>query len=152
MFKHILVPIDLSDRNENALRTAFELAVPAGARVSVLHVITRVSGIPFGELKAFYDQLEAKAHARLSASLRKHAPPGIDARAVVLIGEPARDVVRWAERQRVGLIVIGSHSVEPKAGERLGWGTTSYKVALLCKCPVMLVKSPPSRRVRGARA
>lgn len=152
MFKHILVPIDLSDRNESALRTAFELAASAGARVSLLHVITRISGIPLVELEGFYRQLETKAHAQLRATLRKHALPGTDAREVVLIGDPARDIVRWAERSRVSLIVIGSHSVEPRSEPRSGWGTTSYKVALLCSCPVMLVKAAPSRRARPRTA
>jgi nucleotide-binding universal stress UspA family protein len=108
-----------------------------------------VSGIPVAELKSFYNQLEAKAHARLKATLREHAPPGVDARAVVLLGEPARDVVRWADRNRVDLIVIGSHSVESRDEPRVGWGTTSYKVALLCRCPVLLVKSAPRRRRIG---
>ena len=37
------------------------------------------------------------------------------------------------------LIVLGSHTIEPGNAAR-GWGTTSYKVGLLCRCPVLLVK------------
>ena len=152
MFRHILVPIDLSDRNEHAVRTAFELAASGTARVTVLHVITRVIGIPLAEMKTFYEQLEGKTHTRLAATIHRHAQPGMDARAVVLLGDPPRDVVRWADRHRVDLIVIGSHSVEPRLHEpRLGWGTTSYKVALLCRCPVLLVKAPPPRTGRRGR-
>jgi nucleotide-binding universal stress UspA family protein len=151
VFRHILVPIDLSDRNDRAVRTAFEIAESTTARVTLLHVTQRVSGIAAVELKSFYEQLKAKAQARLSAVIRRHAQPGTDVRGVVVLGDPARDIVRWAERNRADIIVIGSHSVEPGRGPQLGWGTTSYKVALLCRCPVLLVKATPSR-VRRARS
>jgi nucleotide-binding universal stress UspA family protein len=149
VFRHILVPIDLSDRNERALTTAFELAASTGARVTLLHVITRVRGIPAAELRSFYAQLEAKAEARLRAVVSRHAQPGTDVRTAVVLGDPARDIAQWADRHRVDLIAIGSHSVEPGRGPQLGWGTTSYKVALLCRCPVLLVKATPPRARRG---
>ncbi len=152
MFRHLLVPIDLSDRNEQALRTAFDLAAATTARVTLLHVVTQVRGIPAAELRNFYAQLEKRANARLGGVMRKYAQPGMDVRPVVIIGDPARDVVRWAERQRADLIVIGSHSVEPRPGERAGWGSISYKVALLCRCPVLLVKAAPAGPVRRRRA
>lgn len=154
MFRHLLVPIDLSDRNEQAVRTAFDLAVAKDARVTLLHVVTQVRGIPAGELRSFYDQLEERAKARLGALIRKYAQPGMDVRAVSFVGEPARDVVRWAERQRVDLIVMASHSVASRRATRVGWGSISYKVALLCRCPVLLVKAGPRLvgRSRPARA
>ena len=52
MFRHVLVPIDLSDRNERAVRAAFELAASTTARVTLLHVTQRVGGIAPAELKA----------------------------------------------------------------------------------------------------
>ena len=148
MFRHLLVPIDLSDRNEQALRTAFDLAATNDARITLVHVVTQVRGIPMTELRSFYEQLEERAKARLGSVVRKYAQPGMDVRSVTLIGDPARDVVRWAERQRVDLIVIGSHSVEPRSGPRVGWGSISYKVALLCRCPVLLVKAEAPRPIR----
>jgi universal stress protein A len=154
VFRHLLVPIDLSDRNEHAVRTAFDLAAATDARVTLLHVVTQVRGIPAEELRSFYDQLGATAKARLGAVIRKYAQPGMDVRAVGFVGEPARDVVRWAERQRVDLIVMGSHSVASRHATRVGFGSISYKVALLCRCPVFLVQAGPRlvRRSRPARA
>jgi hypothetical protein len=34
---------------------------------------------------------------------------------------------------------MGSHKVNPKR-RGMGWGTTSYKVGILCRCPILLVK------------
>jgi nucleotide-binding universal stress UspA family protein len=151
VFRHLLVPIDLSDGNGRVLRTAFDLAAATDARVTVLHVVTQVRGIPAAELRSFYDQLEARAKARLGAVMRKYAQPGMDVRPVTILGDPARDLVRWAEQERADLIVIGSHSVEPRRGQRVGWGSISYKIALLCRCPVLLVKAAPARPVRRRR-
>ena len=64
---------------------------------------------------------------------------GVAIRSVVLIGEPAREIVRLALARKVDLVVMGSHRVDP-AGHGRGWGTTSYKVGLFCQCPILLVK------------
>ena len=39
----------------------------------------------------------------------------------------------------VDLIILGSQKIDP-ARPGQGWGTTSYKVGILCRCPVLLVK------------
>ena len=43
MFKHLLVPLDLSDRNARLLRIALSLARQSGARVTLLHVVDRIA-------------------------------------------------------------------------------------------------------------
>ena len=139
MFKHILVPIDLSGRNEPALRTALALAQQCQARVTLLHVIHRLARIPLGELSGFYRGLERRSKRRLDLAAKRFASKGVAVRAAVLIGEPAAEIVKTAARQRVDLIVMGSHKIDP-ARPRTGWGTTSYKVGILCQCPIMLVK------------
>jgi hypothetical protein len=45
MFKHILVPLDLSDRNERILRLAVGLARIKQGRVTLLHVIQGIGGV-----------------------------------------------------------------------------------------------------------
>ncbi len=49
-----MVPVDLSDRNERALGAARRLAHARGGRVTLFHVIQRISGIAPGEFNAFY--------------------------------------------------------------------------------------------------
>src|SRR5262245_4698983 len=72
MFAHVLVPIDLSDRNTRVLRIVETL--PA-KRVTLLHVIHQVRGLPAAELRPFYERLRRRAQrvvqraaATLSAS------------------------------------------------------------------------------------
>ncbi len=139
MFKHILVPVDLSDRNARTLRTALDLATRSGARVTLLHVVHHVANIPFREMRTFYQRLVTTSKRRLGRAAEPFAAKGLTVRSEVLIGEPAHQIMRVAATRRVDLVVMGSHKIDP-AGRSRGWGTTSYKVGIFCPCPILLVK------------
>jgi universal stress protein A len=139
MFKHILVPVDLSGRNAPALKTALALARLSRARVTLLHVVQRIEKIPIGELREFYKRLTTMAEAKLGRAARPFTRQGVPVTTEARIGEPATEIVRIAGSRKVDLIVMISHRVNPRRGTR-GWGTMSYKVGLLCQCPILLVK------------
>ena len=139
MFKHIMVPIDLSDKQGRVLRVTRDLASQSHAHVTLLHVIHHVPDLPFGELRGFYRRLVKASQRRLALAAKQFAAKGLPVRAEVCIGEPAREIVRVATAEKVDLLVMGSHTVKPGRGAR-GWGTTSYKVGLMCRCPILLVK------------
>ena len=139
MFKHILVPIDLSDRNTRTLRTARTLAAGSGARVTLLHVVQRVPNISVQEMRPFYQRLLQTSRKKLARTAELFAEKGLAVRSEVLIGEPARQIVRLATARKADLVVMGSHKVDPTRKTR-GWGTTSYKVGIFCQCPILLVK------------
>lgn len=141
MFGHILVPVDLTDKNRNAVELAGELAAGAGgdARVDLLHVIETIEHVPFEEMEDFYSTLQEKAEAGLErlAELLPAAVGTVQRR--VVYGHRANAIVEYAEGEGVELIVVSSHRVDP---ERRGedWATLSHKVAILAPCPVLLVK------------
>jgi len=139
MFKHLLVPIDLSERSERTLGIALELARQSRARVTLFHVVYRVGQIPFDELRGFYERLVKTSEGKLRQAAKRFVGRGVRVSAEVCIGEPAIEIVRAATKNKVDLIVMGSHKVRP-ARPRPGWGTVSYKVGILCQCPVLLVK------------
>ena len=139
MFRRVLVPVDLSDRNARALRTALELARPRRARVTLLHVIQQVADAPVKELAPFYRRLVTASERRLAHAARPFTGAGCRVTTEVCIGQPAREILRTAARMRADVIVMGSHRVRP-GRPASGWGTTSYKVGLLCPSPILLVK------------
>ena len=139
MFKHLLVPIDLSQRNARALRTALDLARLSGASVTLFHVVYRIAEIPFDELRGFYRRLLRMSERKLSREARGFAKKGVAVSTEVVIGEPAVEIARAAAKHKADLIVIGSHRVNPTR-RAAGWGTVSYKVGILCQCPILLVK------------
>jgi nucleotide-binding universal stress UspA family protein len=139
VFERIVVPIDLSTRNVRPLKVALALARQGGASVTLFHVVQEVLGLAPGEMRAFYDRLLEMSRGKLGRAAKAFASRGIAVRCDVCVGDPAREIVRAAARGRADLIVMGSHRVDP--GRRgAGWGTTSYKVGILCSCPILLVK------------
>jgi nucleotide-binding universal stress UspA family protein len=139
LFRHIMVPVDLSQGNERALELALALATGWGSRVTLCHVIQRVPGLAPAELETFYGSLIERSERKLRQAARPFTNREIDARTEVRVGEPAAEIVRVALREAVDLVVMGSHKV--KSGSRgRGWGTTSYKVGIFCPCPILLVK------------
>jgi universal stress protein A len=138
-FRHILVPTDLTDRTEKALELARQLASPAAARVTLLHVIETIEGLSLDELRPFYERLERKARSVME-SLTKRAGDAAPAVARVIVqGRRAEEIVNYAAANEVDLIVLASHRVKPSRVDR-DWGTMSYKVGILAQCPVLLVK------------
>jgi nucleotide-binding universal stress UspA family protein len=139
MFKRILVPIDLSDRNERTLRVALAVARQNRARVILFHVIQSVPDVHVGELRDFYERLEVSSVEKLTRAAGRFVARRVRVDTEVFVAEPAREIVRLAARRRVDLIVMGSHRVRP-GRPAAGWGTISYKVGIFCRCPVLLVK------------
>ena len=139
MFARILVPIDLSDRNARPLKMALALARETRASVTLFHVVQQVPRLTPGEMRAFYDRLLETSRQKLARAAKPFAAKGIAVGCEVCVGEPARAVGRAAARGRADLIVMGSHKINPKRRGG-GWGTTSYKVGILCRCPILLVK------------
>jgi nucleotide-binding universal stress UspA family protein len=138
-FGRILVPIDLSDRNARTLNLALGLGRATGASVTLFHVVQQVPGLAAGEMRSFYDRLLAMSREKLGRAAKAFAAKGIAVRCEVCVGEPAREIVSAASRRRADLIVMGSHRIDLNR-RGAGWGTTSYKVGILCRCPVLLVK------------
>lgn len=138
-FSHVLVPVDLSDRSRRPLEAALAVAAPARARVTLLHVVERIPRIPAGELRAFYGRLRQASRRKLERATRPFVAAGLRVRVDVRLGSPPLEICRVAFRQKVDLIVMGSHRVDPRRPAP-GFGTTSYKVGLACPCPVLLVK------------
>ena len=138
-FKHVLVPIDLSDRNARLLGVALALAEPHRAAVTLVHVIHRIARVPVAELRGFYGGLRNTSAVKLERAARPFREKGLRVRTVVRLGDPPLEIVRLALRRRADLVVMGSHRVNPRRLDP-GFGTTSYKVALGCQCPILLVK------------
>jgi nucleotide-binding universal stress UspA family protein len=139
VFKRILVPLDLSRRNQRTLDTARELAQLHRARVTLLHVVHQIPDLAVSELSGFYRRLERLAMERLERIAAPLTARGLPVGVAVCVGEPAREIVRSAVTRKIDLIVMGSHKVAPRPPSA-GWGTTSYKVGIFCRCPILLVK------------
>ena len=138
MFARILVPVDFSARSLRAARSAARVGRAGRTRVTLLHVIEKIEDADGRSFSAFYRRLERAARDRMRAFVEVFQRHGISVDAVTLYGKPVNEILRFAEENRSDLIVLSSHKLPIRHGQ--GWGTVSYKVGILARCPVLLVK------------
>ncbi len=141
-FHHILVPLDLTSKNDAALNIAFELAVQNKAAVSLLHVVQKIETggeLPDDETSEFYNQLRQRAASELERFSQRFLDAEKACEVKIRVGDRLKEITDFADQHRVDLIVMTSHKVD---SERLSetWATLSYKVSVICRCPILLVK------------
>ena len=139
MLKHILLPVDLTDKHQKAVAAAADLAAQFGAEVTLLHVIELIHGLPMDEEKDFYQRLARKARAYLERLLDRLEGPRENVRVEVVYGDRAREIIRHASQGGVDLIVLTSHRIDPGTSQAR-FGTLSHAVGIFAQCPVLLVK------------
>ena len=139
MLKHILLPVDLTDKHQKAVAAAAGLAAQFGAEVTLLHVVELIPGITQEEEKAFYQRLERIARKHLERFSGGLTERQVVCRGEVLFGSRTVEVVRHAQERGVDLIILTAPQVTP-ANPAAGWGSLSYKIGALTACPVLLVK------------
>jgi len=137
MFQHVLVPVDLTDRNRRALDTASRLAGEAG-EVTLLHVIETLD-LPFDELEDFYQRLHDRAHEGMDQMAEPLSVGGLTVIQRVSYGNRLREILGYAEENLTDLIVMSSRRLEPSEAPT-GFATLSHQVAILSQIPVLLVK------------
>ncbi|HEY4563792.1 MAG TPA: universal stress protein [Thermoanaerobaculia bacterium] len=142
MFRKILVPLDFTEKNEAALDSAAQIAggsAQEGSEVTLLHVVETIEHIDFNEMSDFYRGLENRASAKLFALVERLKEKRVNARHEVLFGKRAETIVRYAEEKAADLMILSSHKVD-RDHPALGLGTLSYAIAIVARCPVLLVK------------
>jgi nucleotide-binding universal stress UspA family protein len=139
MFRRILVPVDFTPKNERALRQARELAELTRGEITLVHVVETLEDELDQDLEAFYRRLEEKAEPKMAAALAALGEGGFTKRSAVVLGHRARAIADFAQHERADVVVLSSHRVDPDQPGH-DWLTISYRVAILARCPVLLVK------------
>ena len=139
MFSNILVPVDFTLKNEAALNTALDLVRGKEAKVTLLHVIETIEHVEFDEMADFYRSLETRSAAKLFGMEERFKQALVPVYHEILYGKRAETIVHYAEEHEVDLIVLSSHQVD-RDHPALGVGAISYRIAIVARCPVLLVK------------
>ena len=146
----VLVPVDFSTTSTAAINKAVEMAVPAATELHLLHVLEQPMVVPpdLGAMPLVSVEERAKALARLReiAADIQARNPSLEPKIHVCEGAPAREILCFAKRQGVGLIVMGTHG---RTGiVRLLFGSVAAKVVRRAHCPVFTVG--PSKTILEA--
>ncbi len=135
-FRHILVPVDFSDRCDKVRTFVRELAGRFQSSVTLLHVIQIPSGW-YGGVDGGYPlifdlpSMEAAARKELDEFA---AATVTGAERVVRVGDPALEIVKLADERGVDLIMMPTHGYGPF--RRLLLGSVTSKVLHDVKCAV----------------
>jgi universal stress protein A len=145
--KRILFCTDFSQNSLPARRKAIEYAAAFGAELLILHVVgARHFGYPgfqdaLGtEMAKLSQKIDERVQEEMSHESRKCLRFVKQVSTFLRSGEPAPEIVRFARKHRVDLIVMGTHGWG--GVKRLFLGSTATNVARMATCPVMAVRAP----------
>lgn len=133
MFERILVPLDGSKLAEQVLPHVAELANAFGSAVTALGVCEPEES---GDTNACEISIDSQVD-----DFRRHFGDDAAARVrrVVLVGKPDQEMVRYAEQNDIGLIVMASHGRSGLATSSLG--STVDRLIRRVRVPVIVVKA-----------
>ena len=139
-FKHILIPLDFSDKNDVALEAVHEFASsnPASvSNISLLHVIEPIGDLVDAETRKFTEQLRKHSENELLKRAQRFSDLDIMVSCENRSGNRVSETLTFVEESAVNLIVLNSHQI--RTGEA-NPTSLSYQIAILAGCPVLLLK------------
>lgn len=135
VFNRVLVPLDGSDVAEAILSRVEELTAKLGAEVVLLEVLSEAGVLP---TTAHQEYNEAKEY--LDGITQRLRDQGIEASAAIRYGEPAEEIVDYAQANKVDLIAMSTHG---RSGvSRWVFGSVAEKVLRGTDVPILLVRAP----------
>jgi nucleotide-binding universal stress UspA family protein len=149
--KKILVPIDGSKYSVKALTRAMELAHNLDSEIFLFSVVYLNYISPPGMLgltkiksekeiiKKWTESVMVDSEKMLKIAIKRCNEKGISASYNIACGNVVNEILSFAKRKNISLIVIGSHGLHG-IGKLKTLGSTSRKISELAKCPVLLVR------------
>jgi len=149
MFKKILVPMDLSECSQKALRAAVDLASIYGGEVFLLHVIDKPTG-QYHDKEDVDDELNAiqtdesdlmNDALKFAADAKESGKPELTRDRIfirIASGAPAAEIVKAANESQTEMIVMGTHG--RTSIKEMFLGSTAERVAREASCAVLVVK------------
>lgn len=142
MYDRILVPLDGSELAEVPLDYAREVATRSGAELILLHVCgpdechCGPEGCYVQPMHRVYVEHTAEV---LRRRMQESGAEGAQVRSAIVAGDPAHEILRYVEENKVSLIVMGTHG---RSGiRRWVMGSVAVKIHRCSDAPVRLVRS-----------
>ena len=139
MYKRILVAIENSGADRTIVTHVSELAKLTGAELLLVHVADGWAARNFDQLNLRESEEMKVDRAYLERLREELASRGFTVSTRLAMGDPATELIRTAEEQRVDLIAMSTHGHRFLAD--LLRGATADKVRHLVKVPVLLLRA-----------
>jgi nucleotide-binding universal stress UspA family protein len=139
MYRHILLPLDLSASDEPMLQHVVALAKHCGSQVTLVHIADGYAA-RYQEVLNLADSEEMdQDHAYLFARKADVEEKGVQVGAILAGGDPARQIVRLAHEYGCDLIAMGTHGHRGLADVVLG--SVAEGVRHATDTPVLLLRT-----------
>jgi nucleotide-binding universal stress UspA family protein len=149
MYKKMLVPLDGSALAETIVPYATEVAGRLGLELVLLHVCVDNWSETEHLCQVYLDHvanLARKESRKIQVALGTGQAPVVKAQAELLVGDPAEEIIRYAEGNNVDFILIASHG--HSGVRRWVLGNVVDKVLRASKVPVWVVRASALEAVR----
>lgn len=138
MYEKILVPLDGSELAEVSLPFAEELAGRLGSEVTLVHVIKSVDDPQLPMHKSYIQKIIETVKRDAKKHLEKPGGKTIKIESVILVGHPAKEILDYADKEGIGLIIMSTHG---RTGiKRWALGSVADKVVRASNQPVALIR------------
>jgi nucleotide-binding universal stress UspA family protein len=138
MYEDILVPTDGSESMETVVDHAADIAAERSATVHVLYVIDDRSFLTLqdGMKDDVLEELRAEGETATTSVAGRLESEGITVRTRIRKGNPADEVLAYADEAGVDLVVMGTHGADYQQNML---GSVSQKVVTMSDAPVLTV-------------
>jgi nucleotide-binding universal stress UspA family protein len=143
MYRSIMVPLDGSSFGEHALPLALSIARRSGASIQLVHVHSPITPV-FVEGAAFLDtsldtHIMEERRSYLNGILKRvqEAVPGVKVEAKVLEGGVSATLSKYADENKLDLIVMTTHARDPLA--RFWLGSVADELVRHVTMPLLLI-------------
>jgi nucleotide-binding universal stress UspA family protein len=133
--ERVLVPFDFSDESSKALTNAVEFVGDA-SRLYVLHVLHRLEST---EPSMVWQTMDNNIRRQnVEQAFNQKFDPSIGIHFSVATGDPSSEILDFAEKNGITLIVIPSHG---RTGlGRFFLGSVAERVTRYAPCPVLVLR------------
>ena len=139
MLKKMLIATDGSDHARKAIRYASDIAAKYKATVYLIHVVPPLHSVAEVDVKKIQDNQQKFANQIIEEAEREVKKKDVEGyQSTILQGDPAREIIEFARKNSVDMIVMGSHGAGKV--EMLMLGSVSNKVCHLADCTCVTVK------------
>lgn len=151
ILSRILVPYDGSKYSKNALDKAIEISKKELSHIDIISVINvdyiqppgsllgMVSESSVNAIKRLTDSAKKETSRMLEAQVSKCRSKGVKADSKVMSGKISDEILKFAKKKKITLIVIGSQGLHGLKKIKV-LGSTSRKVSEFANCPVLIVR------------
>lgn len=141
LYKKILIATDGSEYTKNSIDYGIELAKNTQAELRVLYVIDTAAfaSIPMDAAwESMYELLKQEGDEATRFAADKAEAQGLTVERLTVEGHPAEEIIKYAEKNSMNLIVMGTLG---KSGlDRFLLGSVAEKVVRASKIPVLVVR------------